>query len=167
MAGCATPPPPSPPPPAPPSKPLPAPTVAPAPAVTATPAPPAVAQGKRVPRRVALGPAAPVRSIDELRTQIAQRLVAAHPEESYTHKTPFNIYAAVSLLIEVREDGSIRRVEVLRRPSQGPETVAQAIEAVRRVAPFGSVKGVRMPWSVTETLLFGHDGLFKPLALER
>jgi hypothetical protein len=127
---------------------------------------PAKATAGPVVRRVKLPPAAPASNLAALRKQVAQRIVDTHPDETYTTKAPFNVLAAVSLLIELRPDGSVGSVQLLRRPSQAPETVDLAIDALRRAAPFGGVRGGRSSLTLTETFLFTHDGRFKPRSLE-
>lgn len=152
------------------ASPLPAPAPAPLPTkpmpAEATPAPPAQTAAARVPRRVKLGPAAPVRSHDELKRQMARRLVATHPEESYESRAPQVLLAVPVLQIELQADGSVRRVIVLREPHQARETVQMAIDAVRRAAPFGSVQALKQPWVFTESFLFDYDKRFKPRTLE-
>ena len=155
LAGCA----------APPSQP-PASTVP--PARVATPAAP-VAPSVAVPAAIGpvrLAPPGPVRSFQELRLQLAHRVVAANPHLSYTSTVPEVLLAIPVLAIDLNADGSIHHIEVLRPPRQAQDTIQIAIDAVRRAAPFGDVSGLPRPWRVTETFLFNDDRLFKPRTLE-
>ena len=118
------------------------------------------------PRYVQLPPPATPRNAQELRLQVARRLVAAHPDTSYTVPAPDRLLAIPVLEIELNADGSVRRIEVLRKPSTGDETIALAIAAVRRAAPFGDVSRLPKPWKVVETFLFDDALRFKPRTLE-
>lgn len=120
----------------------------------------------RNPRYVKLGPPATPRSAQELRLQFAQRLVAAHPDSSYTARAPERLLAIPVLEVELNADGSVRRIEVLRKPTTGNEATKLAIEAVQRAAPYGEVSRLPRPWKVVETFLFDDDLRFKPRTLE-
>lgn len=137
-----------------------APAPAPAPEPT-VPAPPAASPGHR-----ALPPPAAVRTEAELRLQVAQRLVAANPDRTYTGAAPDPLLAIPVLRIELNADGSVRRIEVLRQPRQARDTTQLAIDAVHRAAPFGDVSRLPKPWRVSETFLFDEDRRFKPRTLE-
>ena len=156
LAGCASPPPPPPPPPRAPPAPVAARPVAPAPAAVPTrPADPG--------RIAAPGP---VRNFVEVRAQAARRLVAANPSTTYTDTPPDPLLAIPVLEIELNGDGSIRNIDVMRKPSQALDTVQLAIDAVRRAAPFGDVSRIAKPWKFTETFLFRDDRKFKPRTLD-
>ncbi|HEX6708049.1 MAG TPA: hypothetical protein VF169_25150 [Albitalea sp.] len=135
-----------------------------------TPAPaPAPAVG--VPRGTAaaaapLGSPGAVRNWSELRMQAARRLVAANPSGTYTGAVPDVLLAIPVLEIELNSDGSVRRIDVLRRPGQAPETLQMAIDAVRRAAPFGDVSRLPKPWKFSETFLFNDERKFKPRTLD-
>ena len=142
-------------------------------AVSTAPRPAAVAGV--VPSAVASVPAAtavrlaapgPVRSWTELRRQAALRLVAANPQATYLGVVPDVLLAIPVLEIELNGDGSIRKIEVLRKPGQALDTVQLAIDAVRRAAPFGDVSRLPKPWRFTETFLFDDARLFKPRTLD-
>jgi len=136
----------------------------PAPAVV-TPAPlpsPAVAATTKP---AGLPPPKAVRSHVELRRQAAERLVMANPEGSFTTQAPSHVLSVVVLEVEVKADGSVRRVNVVRKPRFAPETLQMAIDAVHRAAPFGDVRRMPEPWKFTETFLFEEDRRFKPLTL--
>jgi len=78
-----------------------------------------------------------------------------------------DILLAIPVLeIELNSDGSIRRIEVLRKPGQAPETLQMAIDAVRRSAPFGDVSRAPKPWKFAETFLFNNERKFKPRTLD-
>jgi hypothetical protein len=104
--------------------------------------------------------------MQQLRLQVAQRLVAAHPEGSYVSPAPDPLLAIPVLEIELNADGSVRRIEVLRHPRQARDTTQLAIDAVRRAAPFGDVSRLPRPWKFSETFLFDEQRRFKPRTLE-
>lgn len=166
LTACAPTKPPAPPP----AAPAPAPVPAPAPSVSPPAAPPAAAAAPkpRTPRRVQLPPAPPVRSHAQLREQVAQRLMAAHPEETYEGKAPQVLLAVPVLLVELRADGAVRRVTVLRWPNEKRthDTVQLAIDAIHRAAPYGHLHGVPQPWTFTESFLFDDQRRFKPRSLD-
>ncbi|MFY9510010.1 MAG: hypothetical protein WAQ05_03445, partial [Rubrivivax sp.] len=116
--------------------------------------------------RVALGPPPVSRNKDELRRNIARRLVAAHPDGSYLGKPPDILLAIPVLEIELNGDGSVKNVKVLREPSQAKDTTKLAVDAVRRAAPYGDVSKLPKPWTVVETFLFKDDRKFKPRTLD-
>ncbi|HRD98254.1 MAG TPA: hypothetical protein PLA97_17860 [Rubrivivax sp.] len=138
--------------------PEPSPPPAPAPAPSHAPA--------RPPRYVKLGPPATPRNAAELRLQFAKRLVAAHPDSSYTARAPDRLWAIPVLEVELNADGSVRRIEVLRKPTTGNEATQLAIAAVHRAAPYGEVSRLPKPWKVVETFLFDDDLRFKPRTLD-
>ena len=108
----------------------------------------------------------PVRNWSDLRVQAARRLVAANPDGTYTGAVPDVLLAIPVLEIELNADGSVRRIDVLRRPGQAPETLQLAMEAVRRAAPFGDVSRLPKPWRFSETFLFNDERKFKPRTLD-
>ena len=107
-----------------------------------------------------------VRNWSDVRLQAAKRLVAANPGGTYTGTVPDMLLAIPVLEIELNSDGSIRRIDVLRRPGQAPETLQLAIDAVRRAAPFGDVSRLPKPWKFSETFLFNDERKFKPRTLD-
>ena len=115
----------------------------------------------------ALPSPAAARSWSDLRVQAARRMVAANPSGTYTGNVPDVLLAIPVLEIELNGDGSVRRIDVLRRPGQAPETLQMAIDAVRRAAPFGDVSRLPKPWRYTETFLFNHERKFKPRTLDQ
>jgi hypothetical protein len=152
--------------PSPPSAPASAPAASAASSVVAPPvAPVPVASAAPLPAR--LTPPGPVRSMEEVRVQAAQRLVIANPGGTYTGQVPDVLLAIPVLQVELNADGSIRRIEVLRYPGQARDTTQLAIVALRRAAPFGDVSRLPRPWKFTETFLFNDDRKFKPRTLDR
>jgi len=153
--------------------PLPAPLPAPPP-----PAPPALAPMAPPLRRpevvvnlgpkVALPPAVPVGSWDELRKMAARRMVAASPKGSYMTKPQPMLFGIPILEIELNADGSIRDIAVTRPPANvdAQDTIDHAIEAVRRAAPFGDISRLPRPWRFTEVFLFNNQRQFKPRSLD-
>jgi hypothetical protein len=115
---------------------------------------------------VQLGPPQVPRSLEDLRLQMARRLVAAHPDTSYTSRAPDRLLAIPVLEVELNADGSVRRVVVLRRPTTGDQATRLAIDAVHRAAPYGNVSRLPRPWKVVETFLFDDDLRFKPRTLD-
>lgn len=136
---------------------------APEPTPPASPVPKAAV---RNPRYVKLGPPAKPRNVQELRLQFAKRLIAAHPDSSYTERAPDRLLAIPVLEVELNADGSVRHIEVLRKPSTGNEATQLAIAAVQRAAPYGEVARLPKPWKVVETFLFDDDLRFKPRTLD-
>ena len=127
----------------------------------------AAAEHKTPPRFVKLGPPMTTRSWDELRLQVAQRLVSAHPDTSYVATPPSVLLAIPILEIELHADGSVRHIRVVRMPGQAPDTTQLAIDAVRRAAPFGDVSRLQKPWKFVEAFLFDDDRRFMPRTLDR
>jgi len=124
------------------------------------PSPGAAARGSP-----SLTPPRAVRTQEELRRQAAERLVLANPERTFTTTAPTHLLTVIVLEVELRADGSVRRVNVIRKPRYAPETLQIAIDAVHRAAPFGDVRRMPEPWKFTETFLFEEDLRFKPLTL--
>jgi len=113
-----------------------------------------------------LPPPQPVSSQAELRKQAALRLVAANPERTYMSEPPAVLLAIPVLEVELHRDGHIKRINILRRPGQAPDTVQLAIDALHRAAPFGNVSRMPEPWKFNETFLFNDDRRFKPRTLD-
>lgn len=126
----------------------------------ATGPPAVVAQGPR------LDPPKTPRNAEELRHQAALRLVAASPQHSHMGK-PQDILLGIPVLeVELNADGTVKHIRVMRSPSEAPETVKIAIEAVYRAAPYGNVSRLPRPWTFIETFLFNDDLRFKPRSLD-
>jgi hypothetical protein len=106
------------------------------------------------------------RNWDEFRKQAGRRLVAANPQISYTGAVPDILLAIPVITVELHADGSIRRMEVMRHPTQAQDTTQLAMDALRRAAPFGDVSRLPKPWKFNETFLFNDDRKFKPRSLD-
>lgn len=132
----------------------------------AAPAPAAAPSMPPAPRVVMPAPARP-RNHEELRLQAARRLVQANPTRSYSGAVPEPLLAIPVLEVELHADGSVRRIDVLRRPRQALDTVQLAIDAVHRAAPFGDVSRLPKPWKFSEVFLFDGERRFKPRTLDR
>jgi protein TonB len=105
-------------------------------------------------------------SWDAYRVGVGRRLLAMNPGQVYDGPVPEPLLAIPVLEIELNRDGSVRSIRVDRRPSQAPDTVQLAIDAVRRAAPFGDVSRLPQPWRFRETFLFRDDRRFKPRSLD-
>jgi len=123
------------------------------------PAPLAAAKGLGEPTRQ--------RNWEGVRLQAARRLVAANPDITYTSRPPDILKAIPVLTVDLHADGSIRRIEIMRRPRQALQSVEIAKQALRRAAPFGPVAHLPKPWRFNETFLFNDDLKFKPMTLDR
>jgi pyruvate/2-oxoglutarate dehydrogenase complex dihydrolipoamide acyltransferase (E2) component len=144
---------------------LPSQSPAPAPAPAAASPAPAPAAAPAAPAGTLPSPSAS-RNWNEFKLQAARRMVAANPSATYTGK-PQDVLLAIPVLeVELNGDGSIRRIDVLRRPGQAPETTQIAVDAVRRAGPFGDVSRLPRPWKFTEAFLFNDDRRFKPRTLD-
>jgi hypothetical protein len=112
------------------------------------------------PSATASASAAP-RDWDEYRRRAADRIAAANRAATYSGEVPEPLLAIPVLEIELRGDGSVQRINVLRQPRQATDTVQLAIDAVRRSAPFGSVMHLPRPWKFNEVFLFDDERRFK------
>ena len=145
---------------------------APAPATAAVPPVLGSAQPPAAPPALAPSPpAAPppwrhARDWDDYRHQAALRILALNPDGTYTGPVHQPALAIPVLEVELNRDGSVRRIQVLRRPGQAVDTVQLAIAAVQRAAPFGPVAHLPRPWRFTETFLFDNQRRFKPRTLD-
>lgn len=148
--------------------PTPAPPAAPAVAPASVPvAPPAAPQPSATLTKPQGMPAPKaVRTHEELRRQAAERIVMANPERTFMTPAPSHLLTVVVLDVELKPDGSVRKINVLRPPRFGPETLQLAIDAVHRAAPFGDVRRMPEPWRFTESFLFDEDRRFKPRSLD-
>lgn len=111
-------------------------------------------------------PAGTARNWDDYRLKAARRLVAANPERVYDGRVPDVLLAIPVIEIELNADGSVRRLTVTRYPGQAEDTVALAMTAIRRAAPFGDVSHLPRPWKFNEVFLFNDDRRFKPRTLD-
>jgi hypothetical protein len=103
---------------------------------------------------------------DQYRLQAAHRIVAANEGQTYLGEPPEQLLAIPVLEIELDANGSIKRITVLRYPTQAEDTTQLAVNAVRRAAPFGDVSRLPRPWKFVETFLFDDDRHFKPRSLD-
>jgi hypothetical protein len=107
------------------------------------------------------------RNWDEYRVQAGLRLVEANPDRSYVGEVPEPLLAIPVLEVELNGNGSVRRIVVLRHPSQANDTVQLAIDAVQRAGPYGDVSHLPRPWKFSEVFLFRDDRRFKPRSLDQ
>jgi hypothetical protein len=135
--------------------------------------PPAGGSAPPPPANPAARPVAPsaatparARNWDEFRLIAGRRLVAANPGGTYTGEVPEPLLAIPVLEVELNADGSVRRIQVLRTPTQAQDTVKLAIDAVYRGAPYGDVSHLPRPWKFSEVFLFRDDRRFKPRSLD-
>ena len=137
--------------------------------VTTVIVPPAVATPSPAvqPTRTPAPSTVRVRNWDEYRVQVGQRLVSANPNTTYMGEVPEPLLAIPVLEIELNADGSVRRVNVQRRPGQATDTVQLAVDAVYRAGPYGNVSHLPRPWRFTEVFLFRDDRRFKPRSLDQ
>ena len=93
-------------------------------------------------------------------------MVQASPGQTYMGVPPEPLLAIPVLEVELNGDGSVRRVSVMRRPSQAEDTIQLAVDAVHRAAPYGNVSHLPKPWRFTEVFLFDDQRRFKPRTLD-
>lgn len=132
--------------------------------------PPPSAPGEPPGQAPTVKPALPTpvhaRSWDDFKRHAALRLVAANPGGSYMTVPPEPLLAIPVLEVELESDGRVRRIKVLRQPTQARDTVQLAIDAVHRAAPFGNVAHLPRPWKFAEVFLFDDQRRFKPRTLD-
>jgi hypothetical protein len=116
----------------------------------------------------ALPAAAPARNWNDFKQAAARRMVGASPKGSYVGKVPPMLFGIPILEIELHADGRVRDVSVLRPPAnaEAADTVALAVEAIRRGGPYGDVSRLPKPWKWTEVFLFDNQRRFKPRSLD-
>ncbi len=136
-----------------------------APRMTTSPAPPSSTPATAA-ARAALDISARPRNWEDYRVRAGQRMVAASPQVTYLSEVPEPLLAIPILDVELNSDGSVRRINIKRVPSQAEDTVQIAIDAVRRGAPYGDVSHLPRPWVFTEVFLFRDDRRFKPRSLD-
>ena len=132
-----------------------------------SPAPSASAQVAWPTPPTALAPIVRARNWDDFKVLAGHRMVASNPNGTYTGVVPEPLLAIPVLEIELNGDGSVRRVNVQRQPSQATDTVQLAIDAVKRAAPYGDVSHLPRPWKFSEVFLFRDDRRFKPRVLDQ
>ena len=116
----------------------------------------------------ALPAAAPARNWNDFKKAAARRMVQASPRGSFLGKVPPLLFGIPILEIELGADGSVRNVSVVRPPAnaEAADTVALAVEAIRRGGPYGDVSRLPQPWKWTEVFLFDNERRFKPRSLD-
>jgi hypothetical protein len=115
---------------------------------------------------VALGPPARSRNWAEYQRQAAQRMVAASPTASYMSTPPEPLLAIPVLEVELNANGTVRKVNIMRTPTQATDTIQLAVNAIHRAAPYGDVSHLPRPWKFTEVFLFDDNRRFKPRTLD-
>ena len=144
-----------------------APPTSPAAALSRPVSPSAGVPKPQVRRHVTLGPAAAARNWDDFKQQAARRLVQSNPDGTFLGSVPEPLLAIPVLEVELNADGSVRRVQVLRHPTQARDTTQLAIDAVHRAAPYGAMSRLPLPWKWVEVFLFDDDRRFKPRELDK
>ncbi len=101
------------------------------------------------------------RSWDDYRLQAARRITQTSPGETFSGPVPEPLQSIPVLQVQLNRDGSIKRIEVLRTPTNKPETIEMAKRAITRAAPFGPVGHLPQPWQFSETFLYDYDFKFQ------
>jgi hypothetical protein len=109
----------------------------------------------------------PARSWAEYHVRAAQRLVESNRSMVYLGEVPEPLLAIPVIEVELKSDGSVAHINVLRQPSQAKDTTQLAIDAIKRAAPFGEVSQLPKPWRYVEVFLFNEDRQFKPRTLDQ
>jgi hypothetical protein len=91
----------------------------------------------------------------------AQRIMQTSGAETFAGPVPDTLKSIPVLQIRLNRDGSVRQIEVLRKPHFAVETVQMAMKAVHRAAPFGSVAHLPQPWQFNETFLYDDELKFQ------
>ncbi len=115
---------------------------------------------------VLAAPTGRARSWADYKRTAAQRLVAANPGTSYVGRPPEPLLAVPVMQVDLNANGSVRRITVLRTPSQATDTIQLAINAINRAAPYGDVRHLPQPWQFSEAFLFDDNRHFKPRSLD-
>jgi hypothetical protein len=115
---------------------------------------------------VLAAPTGRARNWAEYKRIAAQRLVAANPGTSYTGRPPEPLLSVPVMQVDLNANGTVRRITVLRTPSQATDTIQLAINAINRAAPYGDVRHLPQPWQFSEAFLFDDNRRFKPRTLD-
>jgi hypothetical protein len=102
-----------------------------------------------------------VRTWEDYKHQAALRITRANPGQTFSGTLPDPLRSIPVLQVQLRSDGSVRQIVVLRTPKNVPETVEMAREAVLRAAPFGPVGHLPQPWQFSETFLYNDELKFQ------
>nr|WP_279343667.1 hypothetical protein [Variovorax terrae] len=106
-------------------------------------------------------PTSLARSWDEYRLRAARRILQTSGSEAFAGQLPEVLQAIPVLQVQLNQDGSVRRIDVMRSPQFAPETIEMAANAIRRAAPFGPVAHLPHPWQFNETFLYNDDLKFQ------
>ncbi len=106
------------------------------------------------------------RNWPEFQRMAARRLLAANPSATYIGVPPEPLLAIPVLEVELNGNGTVRRINVMRKPGQALDTIQLAVNAVHRAAPYGDVSHLPRPWKFTEVFLFDDNRRFKPRTLD-
>lgn len=101
------------------------------------------------------------RSMDEYRLLAAMRIQQANPSRIFQGPLPDPLASIPVLEVQLARDGSVRHIEVLRKPKFHPETVELAKQAILAAQPFGPVGHLPQPWRFNETFLYNDDMKFQ------
>jgi hypothetical protein len=104
---------------------------------------------------------------EDYKRAAALKMMAANPKAMHDGVVEQPALAIPVIKVVLNADGSVRRAEVVRRPSQARDTEQLALNAVRSSGPYGSVEHLPKPWEFTEAFLFNNDRRFKPSVLDR
>lgn len=111
-------------------------------------------------------PDPPAAHWSDYQLRAAHKLVKANPGRVYLGPPPEPLLAIPVIEVELKADGHIAKLVVLRKPGQAQDTVELALDALKRAAPFGDVRHLPKPWKFVEVFLFNDDRLFKPRTLD-
>lgn len=144
----------------------PSPNPSPAAPASAASSPEAVASSAAVAAAALAEPSGPPRDWDEYRQRAARRIVAANPGATFDGPLPLRLRSIPVLTVQLRRDGSVRQITVLRTPRFSPQTVQMAMAAVRKAAPFEPVGNLKAPWQFNETFLYNDQLKFQLRSLD-
>lgn len=105
--------------------------------------------------------ARPSRSWEEYRLRAARRVVLNNEAATFSGTLPDRLRSIPVLQVQLRRDGSVRNIVVLRTPKSSPETVKMAMAAIRRAEPFEPVGNLSQPWQFNETFLYNDQLKFQ------
>jgi len=140
----------------------PEPAPAPAPAAPAAPAVPALPAPVTAPAP-ATGANSGARSVEEYKRDFAKHLHQTSAEQIFTGAPPHLLRSVIVMSVALDTSGNVVNARVLR-DNGDPETVRNAVDSVRRGAPYprpASRMFNRGRLEFTETWLFRDDGRFQ------